>query len=520
MKLINNKALYFVILLISFIGINALLILGIGTILDYLNTGAERKKILHLEPEAINTYFPQVKWISLQNPGRKMENNTLKNIETDYLFSWFIKNKALENNDSTGINDFYTDNSRKILKQNIIFNKKNNIHIESTTLKHHPKIEFYSADGQLVVFTDKNVIQYQRSYNKKIRTATLQDTATYKVMMLLEDGFWRIRHMKRLPKTNETFEHLHPRKKNQIYSIEGKKIKKDSVDFTIKGINYYPKNSAWDTFGANFNLDTIAKDFDIIARAKLNTIRIFIQYEDFGKANIPLQKIKKLKLLLDLAQTKKLSVIVTLFDFYGDYSVDTWTLTFKHAKTIVSNFKNHKAILAWDIKNEPDLDFKSRGKENVLDWLSQMLTIIKENDPNHLTTIGWSNSIAANQLKEKVSFVSYHFYNPLENFTQEHLDLEKATKKPVVIQEFGIPSYKGIWNWFGNNEEDQAIFHKNIQEKFKTGKLSFVSWTLYDFPKVPNKVAGKWPWVKQKQKKFGFINLKNKPKPSFKYITY
>jgi endo-1,4-beta-mannosidase len=50
-----------------------------------------------------------------------------------------------------------------------------------------------------------------------------------------------------------------------------------------------------------------------------------------------------------------------------------------------------KAILAWDLKNEPNLDFENRDKSNVLSWLEHMITVVKENAPNHLVTIGWSN---------------------------------------------------------------------------------------------------------------------------------
>jgi endo-1,4-beta-mannosidase len=67
-----------------------------------------------------------------------------------------------------------------------------------------------------------------------------------------------------------------------------------------------------------------------------------------------------------------------------------------------------KAILAWDLKNEPNLDFENRDKSNVLSWLEHMITVVKENAPNHLVTIGWSK-LAAIHLANKVDFVSYHF---------------------------------------------------------------------------------------------------------------
>jgi hypothetical protein len=33
-------------------------------------------------------------------------------------------------------------------------------------------------------------------------------------------------------------------------------------------------------------------------------------------------------------------------------------------------------------------------------------------------------------------------------------------------------------------------------------------------------VAGKWPWQKNRQRKFGFIGIDGKEKPAFPYITY
>jgi len=516
MTLLNNRTSIRAVLIVSFITVNLLLVFGISSILDYLNTGADRTSMLHLDKESVNTYLPKVIWESLENPARVMEPNTLKTIEKHYLFSWFVKNKALENNNQNGIEDYYTQNARTNLYRIIAENTKKNITVESTTLEHHPKLEFYSADGQLVVFTDKNVVEFQKVFQAKKEITTIQDTATYKVMMLLEDGFWRVRHIQKMKKSLLPIDSIKPQ---PIFEISGKKILKNKTEFVMKGINYYPKNSAWDTFGNAFNTDTIGRDFDIISKANLNTIRIFIQYDDFGKADVRPEKLNKLRQLLDLAATKNLSVIVTLFDFYSDYTIEDWTLTHRHAEKIVSTFKNHKAILAWDLKNEPNLDFENRNQENVLNWLEHLIPIIRKNDPNHLITVGWSNSTSAIHLKEQVDFVSYHFYNAIEHFEKEQTILENAVGKPLVIQEFGLPSYKGFWNWVGYSEEDQALYHQKMQASFKKNNLAFLSWTLYDFPHIPDQVAGKWPWQKNKQKRFGFLNSKGEKKPSFSYIS-
>lgn len=516
MKLINNRNIFKAAFILSFIVISIFTMLGLARILDYLNTGADRTSMLHLETESEDVYLPRVNWTSLENPARDMEKNTLGKLERDYLFSWYVKNTALKTNNSQGIDDYYTANTRLNLYRTIKYNREHKITIENTTIKHSPDLEFYSQDGQLVVFTDKNVIEYQKVYQNKELVTTIQDTATYKVMMLLEDGFWRVRHLLKMKPEIFAADTI---KANPVYTVKNNQILQNKVPYTIKGINYYPKNSAWDTFGELFNKDTIAADFDIIKKAKLNTIRIFIQYDDFGKAKIIPEKMKKLKTLLDLAEAKKLAVVVTLFDFYSDYSLDNWTLTHRHAEQIVSAFKDHKAILAWDMKNEPNLDFENRGKENVLSWLDHMETVIKENDPNHLVTIGWSNSVEATNLAYKMDFISYHFYNDIIHLEYETNQLLKNTKKPVVIQEFGVPSYGGMWNFWEGSIEKQATYHQKMQAYFKKNNYSFMSWTLYDFPHVPDQVAGKWPWQKNRQTKFGFIDDKGVNKPAFKYIS-
>jgi len=517
MSKINNKNLYRTALIATFIVGNIVVLFALSKIMDYFNTGADRSTMLHLEKETVSTYLPIVQWGSLENPGRKMEKQTLAQIEKHYLFSIYVKNNALKNNVREGIEDFYTDSARVNLFRLVDYNKKNNVSVESTTLEHHPKLEFYSADGQLVVFTDKNVVEYQKVFKDKEVISTEKDTATFKVMMLLEDGFWRIRHLKRMDKV--------PNEKNNgaivkpVYMVKGKDIYKNGQKFKIKGVNYYPKNSPWDMYGSKFNTDTISADFDIIKGAGLNTIRIFVPYESFGRAEIDTIQQNKLVKVMNLAAQKELSVIVTLFDFYGDYSLESWTLTHRHAEKIITILKYHPALMAWDLKNEPDLDFKSRGQDNVIAWLENIIPYVKEWDPYHLITVGWSNPEDAVFLAPMLDFVSYHYYQNIDHFSAKQDKLNAEVKNPIVLEEFGQSSYNGFWNMFGKDENDQAQYHKKMQALFKEKDLAFVSWTLYDFPEVPAAVVGKKPWVRNKQKEFGFINVKGVKKPSFIYIS-
>ncbi|SFD04555.1 cellulase family glycosylhydrolase [Algibacter pectinivorans] len=499
-----NKNIMRTILLASYIILIGLIITGISALFSYLNTGADRSSMLHTEIQKVEQYLPKLNWEPLQNEGRPMDSENLNALQNDYLDAWYVKQIAYKTNKIAGIKDYYTDSARLNLYDFIALNKAKNITIEATTLQHNPTLEFFSEDGQLAVITDRNVIEYKRVYKDETLVLETNELSTYKIVFLLEDGFWRIRHLVK--------EHT------EIYKPENKMVNTDSLN--IKGINYYPQATPWNMYGDDFSKDTISKDFKIIKDAGLNAVRLFVQYEDFGKASVEYKKLEKLKHTLDAAEEQQLKVVLTLFDFYGDYSVLNWTLNQKHATTIVNSVKNHNALLAWDIKNEPNLDFKSRGKDLVIAWVDHMIDLVKSLDDKHPVTVGWSNTESASILKDKVDFISFHYYEDLSDFDEAINKMKtEIPNKPLVLQEFGLSSYRGIWNPFGNSENDQMAYYKLAQEKFKTHNLQFMSWTLYDFTEIPKEVVGRLPWRKRAQEHFGFINQNGETKPAFTYIS-
>ncbi|MEO9661611.1 MAG: cellulase family glycosylhydrolase [Maribacter dokdonensis] len=501
-----NKTLYRTVLIITFLAINGLVLYGIGAAWAFMNTGADKTSMLHLEVPMEDVYKPNLDWVSLDNPGRPMEKQALAEITNDYMNAWHVRNIAYKKNDRYGIEDFYTDSARVRLYDNIDLNKKNNHWYKRTTLNHNSALDFYTADGTMVVFKDYNVEEYQEIYEGETLLLTERDTTSYQVMMLLEDGFWRIRHLKEIPSPVDSMP-IEPRNIDD----QLKKINQ------IKGINYYPKDSPWDTFGKKFNDTIIEQDFKIIQDMGLNTIRIFIQYEDFGKNKVDHKKLQLLKTLLDSAEAHNLDVLITLFDFYGDYDVSNWTLTHRHAQQIVNAVKDHPAVLGWDIKNEPDLDFESRGRLRVLNWLEQMIANIKKWDKKHPVTIGWSTPEAGIELADKVDFVSFHYYKDIEDFKTAYDTLNSAVpNKPKLLQEYGISSYKGAWNFYrGADQEGQKEYYSQMQQVLKENEVPYMFWTLYDFEKVPSAVAGSLPWKTKKQHYFGCLDTLGNKKPSY-----
>ncbi|MDY8134648.1 cellulase family glycosylhydrolase [Aquimarina sp. 2201CG5-10] len=492
-----------------------LIVFGIAQTLSYLSTGADRSSMLHVVVDKAEVYSPKVIWVDTINPGRPIETQTLQDIEKDYLNAWYIKQVAYQTQLDRGIDDYYTTSARKHLRSIIEDNKRKEISIQGTTTDHDISLDFYSADGQLAVITDKNVKEYQSIYQKNQFLLDTKRESNYQVLLLLEDGFWRIRHMtkQKSKKKKDTI------KTKPFTTVSGNKIYFDDKEYRVKGINYYPQKTPWDMFGDQFDINAITKDLEIIKNAGLNTIRIFIPYEDFGKAKVLPEKLRKLKQVLDQAEVKGIKVIITLFDFYGDYSVLDWTLTHRHAEQVVSTFKNHKAVLAWDIKNEPDLDFKNRGEEKVLAWLEEMIIQVKKYDPNHLVTIGWSDTKPAVLLKDKVDIVSFHHYRSIDDFETSYTSLKNQTSKPLVLQEFGISSNRGLWSPFGTSEKKQASYYQQFQEIITQYEIHYLFWTLYDFEDIPDKVVGSLPWRKHNQKHFGIIDNKGNKKKAFGMIS-
>lgn len=486
----KNKFLYRSFIIIAFLAVNAVIIYGISQVIAYLNTGADTSKMLHLDLARTDYYLPEVIWENIDNPGRPLEPANQLKIEQDYLDAWYVKNLALENNNNDGVYDHYTESAREKVNALIEHNTAQHIQIKSTTLSHNITLEFYSADGTIAVLTDRGVTGIEKIYQNEVFINEREFNEDYRIMLLLEDGFWRVRHFEKLA-VNEV-------------AIYDKTILLD-VEL-IKGVNYYPQAHPWDMFNEAVDSTLLADDFKIIKDLNLNTVRIFIGYEDFGKANVDLIKLRRLKTLLDQAHKADLKVMITLFDFYGDYEMKNWTLTNKHLRAIVSEVKDHPAILAWDIKNEPNLDFENRGEELVLSWLSQTIKAVKKLDSIHPVTIGWSNTKSAMHLEDEVDFISYHYYEDIDDLSAAHTVLKNQTSKPVVLQEIGLPSYDGFWTLDGNNVYDQSEFYGKLLETQKRDRMNYLFWTLYDFDNIPTDVAGSLPWRKNKQAHFGIID--------------
>ncbi|MFA0963374.1 cellulase family glycosylhydrolase [Roseivirga sp. BDSF3-8] len=505
---------YAALLIISFLALSTVLFYGFSQVITYFRTGADPSGMLLLSADEVDYFYrPDYTWSGIEEAeGRPMEEGTLQKVSKDYLAGYYYQYQASGHGHEMGLKDYYSDKARQQLKASAMSYKNGESSHRGTTIQHNLRLKFYSDDGTIITLSDE-VVSFNKVYSGG-RYYRHYDTATYEVMLLLEDNFWRVRHKIRgLPEKRFNPENL----EKSAVSIQNNHFIVNGRPLHLKSLNYYPKQYPWRMMWENFDSIDFASDFKKVREAGFNSLRIFIPYEAFGKAEIRPEEIDKLKRLMDLAQVYELKVIVTLFDFFLGYRIEEWTLSDRHAQAVVTALRDHPALLAWDVKNEPDLDFESFGKGEVLDWLDFITQRIRTYDPNHLITIGWSQPEASMLLTEQVDFLSFHFYRDPKELDAFMNNLPELNI-PILLEETGMHSYDAWWYPFGKSEAEQADYLEQVLAISKKYNLHYAIWTLYDFENVPGDVAGDAPWRRRPQMRYGLIDTKMNKKKVYEVV--
>jgi len=500
----NKKWIRRLLLGVFYILILCLFIVVISRLLAFANQGADRGQLLHVAlPEY--TVMPDIHVKDDGNEGSDITSFVMDQIKTDYINARDAQSRARATNNITYLSDHFTDEVVAKWEEHFIENTKKNIYEQSTSLVHNIDIAFFSLDESVVSFTDQYVVEHHQLYQEEKLVSSWIDTSDYQVICVLEDSRWRIRELKKIDI-------------EQPSNTQTRQIPPPTLG-PLVGMNYYPAQSPWNLLDTAISDKVYIDDMAILKELGCNSIRIFLQYEDFGKEHVSQAKIKRLIHFLDIVHDADLTVLITLFDFYGDYSSYDWRATSQHLRSLIPSIRYHPALLAYDLKNEPDLDFESRGESVVSEWLSYHISVIRSIDPNHPITIGWSNTNDAMLLANQVDFISYHYYHQPSEFSQKHEALSAQTDKPIILTEFGKTSYRGVWNPIQYSQKKQARYFADMLQDLQDLNLNSFSWTLHDFQEVPISVVGRRPWRRAYQRHYGLIDLDGNPKPAFNIIS-
>lgn len=474
----------------------------IGRLITYFQEGADPASALNIQPNKPLDWPIDLTWRpDINQSGRPLDPLTRSQIESVYIRAWLQWHFSYTKGEPFGLGTYFTGPALAAIEESVTTASEQGLSVAQTDTRHDLELTFYSADGSIVAFTD-----HQANVMRMVSDETgewvfsAETTATYDVVMLVDKGRWRIRHWLRTASTSPS-----------------PPMGQATLPIDIVGINYYPQATPWELFWTEYDRDIIADDFERMAELGLNAVRIFIPYEQFGADQVDEDLLDTVIELLDQAERDNIGIIVTLFDFRSDYSLLRWNHADAHLKTIVTALRDHPALLAWDVKNEPDRDYDNNGQALVDAWLRHAIDQVRYHDPLHPITIGWSLPEKAAVLADAVDFVSFHYYAPADQFEATYAALRErvGSNRPIVLTEFGLPTWNSYFFPNGHSSAEQAVYYADMRRAMQATDISgYMAWTLYDFTKVPSNVAGGLPWQTGPQRQLGLYDTDGNAKPA------
>jgi exo-beta-1,3-glucanase (GH17 family) len=234
--------------------------------------------------------------------------------------------------------------------------------------------------------------------------------------------------------------------KADVVTISGRQIFVNNSVYTIKGICYHPVLKGSD----KRNFSNLTTDLALMTEAGINTIRVYAPIEE--------------KEVLDQIQAAGLKVIIG-FGYNQGGKNDILSGTFAD---YVNRFKNHDAILFWELGNEYNYHPEWFGGD-LRNWytaLNNAAEIIHQTDPSHpvATAHGELPDSLALALCSNIDLWGMNVYrwdNPETIFAE----WSTVSSKPMYLSEAGADSYMTIGKdgyQQGKNEKAQADATRNI----------------------------------------------------------
>lgn len=313
--------------------------------------------------------------------------------------------------------------------------------------------------------------------------------------------------------------------RSSFVRIQGDQLALGDRPFRVKGVNYYPRHATWHRFLEQASLSDIAAELDLIQEAGFNTLRVFLRYDPLficaPEAAVPNKKgFAKVDAVFRMAHTRGLKLIVTLNDLPDHHFRPLYTDWDRYdAQTtyIVRRYRNNPAILAWDLRNEGDLDWGADGRppvageEQVMSWLAHTSELVRANDPYHLTTAGWWGD--PTRTAPYVDILSFHHWGEAAYLAARVDDYrQRSDGKPLLLEEVGYHTWANAPQGAGNPENQADILGRVITMAEQKQLAGWLVWTAFDFAPLPGQ-------PENHQHFFGLWTLDLKPKPALDALS-
>lgn len=331
-----------------------------------------------------------------------------------------------------------------------------------------------------------------------------------------------------------------------------------SGDPFLMGINYWPRRKAM-YWWADFDAGEVREEFAMVRDIGLTHLRLFLLWESFQPEphRVDAKAVADLRTVCDIAAETGLKLQPTFFTGHmsGPNWAPDWLLSNRpirkgerqivslgrrtgspttiyntytepfvieaeklQLRTVCGALKDHPAVWAYSLGNEPDLFCRPPDARTGRRWVAEMVRTIKSVDPTRPVLIGLHTASIDGDVGLRVDDIAgetdisvmhgYSIYHPL---ARHALDPDyvpftacltaSLAGRPVLYEEFGIntnwPDAPSHWspltNWDGTtrkvffaSEDDAAAYYAGVLPRLqRMGCLGAFAWCFPDYdPKL------------------------------------
>lgn len=475
-------------------------VLAATRITTAVSTSEERHQVFNDAAEVPDELLGAVAW-EPDRPGlsRAVEPQTRHDLAEAWLRAWAQLALVADTGDPGGLEVYFASSALTALRASVDQMAGLGVH----QLGHDLRVDFYSQDGQVVGLEATRTRLLRAVPSGGPSPSWYDTTERYEAVLVLEDGNWRIHHWVR-------------RAVDGAWSTDPAPPAAGLVPIASRGINYYPRDTPWARFWVDYDPVVVDDDLDRIAALGLGSVRIFVPFAGPDDRPLGRDELAPVVDFLGRARSRRLDVVVTLFDGRTDHRPHRWSADESHLDTIVDALGGHPSIAAWDLKNEPDRDVGIHGLSTDLlyAWLGHMSRHLRSLDAETPITIGWSTASAAAAAPVHGDIVSFHHYGPADRLPAALERLRAvAGDRPVWLTEFGLPTWNTLWP-NGHTEREQAAYVADVlRSTSELGVEAAFVWTLWDLASAPPD-AGRLPWRTGPQTNLGVLRADGSQKPA------
>jgi endo-1,4-beta-mannosidase len=288
-----------------------------------------------------------------------------------------------------------------------------------------------------------------------------------------------------------------------------------------RGANYYPARYPWKRFLTQVDLQTVTEELALMRSYGFNTLRIFLWNTALFACpavnDLPNpDAFNRLDTVIKSAAAQDFHLIVTLNDMPDYCAVPLYTnqtVIPPQTRFIINRYNDEPAILAWDLRNEGDIDYGSNDvlgraafpREDILAWLNATSTLVRSLDTHHLITAGWLHDNESTA--SAVDFISFHHWTGADEMQKRVAEIRVKTDKPILLEEFGYSTFRY------SPDEQSTLITSVAQAVESQNLLGWLVWTAFDFPLDATCTPPTCPSADNAEHHFGlwYANYTSKP---------